>query len=223
MDDVDRHVGDFGQRDRAMRRLGFGARRPRQRVILRRRLPSASARCTRTSITPPFSACMQIVPPFFPVRSSALKMLRIVEHEDAGIGHEQLERRDALPDQRVHLAFHLIVQLGDDHVEAVVDDGLALGLLRPRLPSRGAASVRDTESRSRRSTSCRRTRRRSCRSRSRRPTSCRRTACRGACARRCRRAARSLPAASIVLSACNVDRGADQRDLLVFDQHITRY
>jgi dihydropyrimidinase len=38
-------------------------------------LPSASARCTRTSITPPFSACMQIVPPFLPVRSSALKML----------------------------------------------------------------------------------------------------------------------------------------------------
>ena len=26
-------------------------------------------------MTPPFSACMQIVPPFFPVRSSARKML----------------------------------------------------------------------------------------------------------------------------------------------------
>ena len=60
-------------------------------------------------------------------------MLRIVEHEDAGVGHEQLERGDALADERVHLAFHLIVQLGDDHVEAVVDHGLAFGLLRPRF------------------------------------------------------------------------------------------
>ena len=38
-------------------------------------LPSASAFFTSTSMTPPFSACMQMVPPFFPVRSSALKML----------------------------------------------------------------------------------------------------------------------------------------------------
>ena len=38
-------------------------------------LPSASAFFTSTSMTPPFSACMQMVPPFFPVLSSALKML----------------------------------------------------------------------------------------------------------------------------------------------------
>jgi len=38
-------------------------------------LPSASAFFTSTSMTPPFSACMQIVPPFLPVRSMARKML----------------------------------------------------------------------------------------------------------------------------------------------------
>ena len=37
--------------------------------------PSASARRTSTSITSPFSACMQIVPPLVPVLSSARKML----------------------------------------------------------------------------------------------------------------------------------------------------
>ena len=73
-----------------------------------------------------------MVPPFFPVRSNALKML--VEHEHAGVRHEQLERRQALSNERVHLLLHLIVQLGDDHVKAVVDDGLALGLFHPRLP-----------------------------------------------------------------------------------------
>ncbi len=58
----------------------------------------------------------------------------IVEHEDAAIRHEQLERCNALADQRVHLAFHLIVHVRHDHVEAIVDDGLAFGLLRPRFP-----------------------------------------------------------------------------------------
>ena len=62
-----------------------------------------------------------------------LENARIVEHEDAGVGHEQLERRHALADERVHLGFHLIGQLGDDHVEAVVDDRLAFRLLRPRF------------------------------------------------------------------------------------------
>ena len=38
VDDVDRHVGDLGERDRAMRGFTFRARRPRQRVILRRGL-----------------------------------------------------------------------------------------------------------------------------------------------------------------------------------------
>ena len=35
-------------------------------------------------------------------------MLGVVQHEDAGVRHEQLERRDALADQRVHLVFDLI-------------------------------------------------------------------------------------------------------------------
>ena len=35
---------------------------------------AASARFTSTSITPPFSACMQMRPPFSAVRDSALKM-----------------------------------------------------------------------------------------------------------------------------------------------------
>ena len=34
---------------------------------------------------------------------------------------------------RVHLGLHLIGQLRDDHVEAVVDHRLAVGLLHPRL------------------------------------------------------------------------------------------
>ena len=44
VDDVDRHVGDFGQRDGAVGRFRFGARRTRQRVVLRRGLALRRAR-----------------------------------------------------------------------------------------------------------------------------------------------------------------------------------
>jgi hypothetical protein len=58
----------------------------------------------------------------------------VVQHEYAAVRHEQLERGHALTDQRIHLPFGLIVQVGHDHVKSVIDDRLALGLLHPRLP-----------------------------------------------------------------------------------------
>ena len=58
---------------------------------------------------------------------------RVVEHEDAGVGHEQLEGRNALFDQCVHLLENRVVDLANDHVEAVVDMSLALGLGVPLI------------------------------------------------------------------------------------------
>src|SRR5437762_528048 len=43
----------------------------------------------------------------------------VVEHEDTGIGHEQLERGDPFLDKRVHLGKPVVVQLAYDNVEAV--------------------------------------------------------------------------------------------------------
>jgi hypothetical protein len=56
----------------------------------------------------------------------------VVQHEHARVRHEELERRDAFADQRVHLLEDLVVHLTDDHVEAVVDGGL-LRLLVPSV------------------------------------------------------------------------------------------
>ena len=52
-----------------------------------------------------------------------------------------------MADERIHLAFHLIGQLRDDHVETVIDDRLALRLLHPRFPRvvQGLAAVLDRE------------------------------------------------------------------------------
>ena len=57
----------------------------------------------------------------------------VVAVEDAGIGREQLEVRDALGDQPVHLGEGRVVDVAHDHVEAVVGDGVALGLGVPRI------------------------------------------------------------------------------------------
>jgi len=88
-------------------------------------------------MTPPFSACMQMSPPFSPVRTSALKIAAVVDHEHPGIGHEQLERADPVANERVHLAQDPVAHVAHDHVQAVVDDGLALGLPPPLVARRG--------------------------------------------------------------------------------------
>ena len=52
----------------------------------------------------------------------------VVAVEDARVGREQLEVGDALGDQAVHLVERRVVDVAHDHVEAVVGDGVALGL-----------------------------------------------------------------------------------------------
>ena len=63
-----------------------------------------------------------------------LENASVVEHENAWICHEQLEGGHSLAYERIHLGFRPVVQVGDDHVEAVVDHRLALGLFHPRFP-----------------------------------------------------------------------------------------
>jgi hypothetical protein len=58
----------------------------------------------------------------------------VVHHEDARVGHEELEGRDALlAHHLVHVHRDLVAELAHDHVEAVVDHRLALGALHPAL------------------------------------------------------------------------------------------
>lgn len=54
--------------------------------------------------------------------------LSVVGVEDAGVRHELLEGGHPLLHQQVHLLERLLVHVGDDHVEAVVDGAVALGL-----------------------------------------------------------------------------------------------
>lgn len=60
-----------------------------------------------------------------------LENRRVVQHEHAGIGHENCERRNAFADQRAHFFQLRIAQVRDDAVECVVGHGLALGFFHP--------------------------------------------------------------------------------------------
>ncbi len=55
----------------------------------------------------------------------------VIDHEHVGVGHEELEAGDAFAHQVVHVFEAGVGQVGNDHVQAVVDAGLAFGLFPP--------------------------------------------------------------------------------------------
>ena len=60
----------------------------------------------------------------------------VVDLKNAGVRHEQLERGDALFDHDVHFFEDFVRDVANDHVQAVVDRGLAAGLPQPRVARR---------------------------------------------------------------------------------------
>src|SRR5690606_6889344 len=69
--------------------------------------------------------------------------LPVVAVEDARVGHELLEAGDPFVHQEIHLLERVVVHVGDDHVEAVVDGAVALGLGVPGVEAlaQGAADA----------------------------------------------------------------------------------
>jgi hypothetical protein len=61
----------------------------------------------------------------------SLEDSRVVHHEDVGVGHEELEAGDAFVHQVVHIFEAAGAQIGDDHVQAVIDTCLTFGLFPP--------------------------------------------------------------------------------------------
>ena len=49
----------------------------------------------------------------------------VIEHEDAGIGHEKLEAGHAFAHQSIHLLQLAIADIGNDAVKGIIGDGFA--------------------------------------------------------------------------------------------------
>ena len=131
MHDVDRRAGHFGERDGARRGFGFGRGRARERVILRSGL-SFGQRLLDDHVDG--AAVFRVHADHGAVlrgRAQGLEDAGVVEHENAGIGHEQFEAGDAFADQFVHLGQLCAGKVGDDAVKCVVADGLARSLAHP--------------------------------------------------------------------------------------------
>ena len=134
MDDVNRNIGDLGEGDGAVRRLGFSPRGTRQRVVFGRGVAFGQRPLHQHVDDVAVLRVHADGAAVLPRPQQRLENAAIVQHEDAAVGHEQLERRDPFAHERVHLALGLVVQVGHDHVKAVVDGRLALGFLHPRFP-----------------------------------------------------------------------------------------
>src|SRR5229473_1864592 len=71
----------------------------------------------------------------------------VVEHEYAGIGHEELETGDAFTNELSYFFELRAAEVGDDAVEGVVGDRFGLGFLHPGVDSlaQGLSFVLDGE------------------------------------------------------------------------------
>ena len=190
MHDVGGSLGELREAEHAMHCLALHDRGPREPVVHRSGLPLVQELAHQHVDRAAVLRVHHDERARLPGLAHGTEDRCVVQHEHAGVGHEELERRDALPDQLIHLLQDLVVDLADDHMEAVVGDGV-LRLREPTIETLSQSLRRSPVMRSRRSSWCRRTRPRGCPSRSRPSRSCRRTAAPCGCARRRRRASRS--------------------------------
>ena len=146
---------------------------------------------------------------------------RVVHHQHARIRHEQLEAGHAFAHHVVHVFQAGFAQVGDDHVQAVVDAWRGLRPSSTTYRARRACACPSAGWRNRSAWWCRRMPRRACRFQNRRSKWCRRRACPDACGRRSRRAESACRVASITCGL-HVDRRRNGCDSLAFDQDIGR-
>ena len=133
MHDVDRRAGHLGEADRPVRAFGLGNLWARERVI------DGGGVALRESLLHEDIDGDAVLgvhadePPDFAGALHGAEDLPIVDQEDPGIGHEHLEGRDSLVDDLPHLRDGVVVHVGQDHVECIVDGRFALGLRVPGI------------------------------------------------------------------------------------------
>ncbi len=130
---VEGGAGELGEGDGAMHRLRLGRRWPGDRVVL------GVGLATLDRLLPQHIDGDAVLGVHHDRRAVLGRLLHrpedlaVVRVEDAGVGHEQLEAGDPLVDDRLHLLEGRVVDVADDHVEAVVDGAVARGFLHPVL------------------------------------------------------------------------------------------
>ena len=131
VDQVQRHLQDLGDPDRAIGRLAFDLGRARQRMPF----GAGDAAIKNVLLQPPHQLAVFGVDGAqrteFTRAREAVHQHLVVAHDRALVGHEVLEAVDAvLGAQRAHVGVHAVVPPGHRDVEGVVGDRLG----RPLAP-----------------------------------------------------------------------------------------
>ena len=133
--DVHRRAGHLSQGDGAMHRLGFGCGGPRERVINGRRL-ALRQRAPHDHVDHAAVFGMHADERSIPGRlRERFEDGRVIHHQHARIGHEQFEAGYAFVHHGVHIFQAGFVEIGHDHVQAVIDGSAVFGLLPPDVES----------------------------------------------------------------------------------------
>ncbi len=131
MNDVDGRAGHFRESNGAGSGFRFGGSRARERVILGRAF-SFGERLLDDDVDGAAVFRMHADEAVVLGRlAHGLEDRSVIEHENAGIGHEELEAGNAFTDELAHLLELRGAEIGDDAVEGVVRNGLVVGFLHP--------------------------------------------------------------------------------------------
>ncbi len=129
--DVDRGAGDLRHGDGAVHGFGFGARRTGEGVIDGRGLTLGEGASDDDVDDAAVFGVHADERAVLGGLGEGLEDGGVVHHEDVGIGHEELEAGHTFFHQIVHIFEAASAEIGDDHVQAVIDAGLAFGLFPP--------------------------------------------------------------------------------------------
>ena len=131
MDDVDGAVGHFGEGDGAGSGFGFGGGGAREGVIFRSFFSFGEGLLDDDVDGAAVFGVHADEAGMFGGLAHGAEDCGVVEHEDAGVGHEKFEAGHAFADEVGHFFELGAAEVGDDAVEGVVDGGFVVGLGHP--------------------------------------------------------------------------------------------
>ena len=137
MHDVDGGAGRLRERDGPAGRLGFARGRAGEGVELGPGFTLREGAPDENLDHPGVFGVHADEAPVSPRAQERAQDRRVIRHQAAGIGHVELERRDAFRDQSVHFLDPCLGQVHDADVKGVVHDGLALRFLAPGVEGPG--------------------------------------------------------------------------------------
>ena len=133
MNDVDGRAGHFGHGDGTMNGFGFSQCGPREGVIDGRALAFGQGFLHDDIDDAAVFGVHADEGAVLSRLAERFKYSGVVNHEDAGVSHEEFEAGHAFADQGIHVFETGFTKISDDHMQAVIDGRFLIGLFPPDI------------------------------------------------------------------------------------------